>query len=121
MAIEHEHFSGFVVNRVSPGTNWNDILVYAKKNIHRWLELSVIWEVSELDFSEVQREDFLLFLYRAKDIAMRRAGLKTAIVASTDISYGMMRMFATDSEQTFPPIVQVFRTMREALHWIEEV
>ena len=49
----------------------------------------------------------------------KRKGLKTAVVAQSDLGYGMMRMLSIMAEGKFQFQLETFRSLSEAITWLE--
>ncbi len=60
----------------------------------------------------------LIALYDERDTPV--SVTRNAIVAPTDVLYGVSRMFQTMRGEELPALVEVFRSMDEALRWLDE-
>ena len=84
--------------------------------------LKVLWDMRDataraVSSKHVDQIENLLEKYRQQ----RSKGIKTAIVTPTDLDYGISRMLVSIAEireKRFPVLMNVFRTMDEALNWI---
>jgi hypothetical protein len=83
--------------------------------------LNVLWDLSQSDVSKLSADDIYSIAHTPRKYAEMRKGGKTAIVAPTDMAFGLSRMyeFMTDIQHyTFK--TQAFRTMQEAYRWLLE-
>ncbi len=86
------------------------------------LTLNTLWDarnavVTNLKSSEIENIAGLIGQYRNR-FEERKDG-KAAIVATTDLQYGLSRILGTFYEREDVPIkLQPFRTMEEAIKWL---
>ena len=85
---------------------------------------NVIWDFRDADpdallsFSYNELKDIVIFTKQHWEL--RRSG-KTALVVSTDLGFGLGRMYDTLAEiENLSHSVQVFRCMDEAMKWLEK-
>ena len=110
---------GIVVNRFEGKFDTGFLLQYVKSNIYCWAIYPVIWDLSKADLSTTATEDIITLVEEAKTLTEIRKGEKTAIVAPTDISYGLMGMFVSLAEQAGIEIeFQTFRAYQDAKEWL---
>jgi len=81
--------------------------------------LYTLWDFSNSSFDKISNE----FLRQMFSIVQRggssRKGGKTAVIAPSDLEYGMARMFQIMSDTNgFPFEVKVFRYYGEASQWL---
>jgi hypothetical protein len=88
------------------------------------LTLNVLWDYRQADMSKLSREDHEALVrvgLRYRDRHDERTGGKTAIIASTDLEYGMNRASQTLTYlEGYPFMVRTFRTAEEAEAWLGE-
>ena len=88
------------------------------------LTLSVLWDVrrarlTDLKSSDVERIAALIGQYTHR--FEERKGGKSAIVASSDLQYGLSRILETFYEiEGFPTQLKIFRIMNEAMEWLDQ-
>jgi len=88
------------------------------------LTLNVLWDarrakLTRLKSSDIERIAELIGRYTHR-FEERRGG-KTAVVASSDLQYGLSRILGTFYEiKDFPTQFQTFRQMDEAIQWLEQ-
>lgn len=82
--------------------------------------MDVIWDVSDATMTHVTVKDmFILVNFMAKNILKRGSGFKLAIIANTDLEFGLAKMY-TGYGKFLPFMKNVFRTFHEGLVWIQE-
>jgi hypothetical protein len=88
------------------------------------LTQDVLWDYRQADMNKLRRnelEELVRVGLRYRHRHVERTGGKTAIVASSDLEYGMMRASATLTKmESYPFEVRTFRTVEEAEAWLAE-
>lgn len=109
-----------VVNITSGNTSLEDILSHIEQNIDSWSDKNVIWDLSNFDFHDITSDSLALFIQKSRRHLDKRKGLKTAVVAKTDLGYGMMRMYSVMAKMNskFQIKVRPFRSLSEAKEWM---
>ena len=79
-----------------------------------FVELSDVRSISEL---AVSPDGIRLFAARDETDAEHLRGYKLAIVVSSDVQFGMGRMYEMTTSQHFPN-VRIFRDMKKAREWL---
>lgn len=80
-------------------------------------DVDTMWDLSDADFRDTQSAD----LRRMLDVRMahaERGRSLVAIVVTTDVGFGMSRMFQSLSERTMSEHLAVTRSVVEAERWI---
>ena len=82
---------------------------------------NVLWDLSDVVALDIGKSDVDAFVNATRQFIQLREGGKTAIVANTDLGYGLSRMFeslqsAADSHVHH----ETFRTKDRALKWVME-
>ena len=96
-----------------------------RDTIHKFyggrVTLNVLWDLSQGDVRKLSADDVYSIANTRRIYAEMRKGGKTAIVAPTDIAFGLTRMyeFMTDI-QDYSFKTQAFRTTQEAYRWLLE-
>jgi hypothetical protein len=79
-------------------------------------ELVDLSDIEEIDGSESALEQNIRI---DREHSEKLAGLRTAIVAPTDLLYGFARVYQSLAEvQDAPATIEVFRTEKEAREWL---
>lgn len=87
------------------------------------LTVSALWDVrhaklNNLKSSDVEKVAAIIGQY-AHRFEERKAG-KTAVVASSDLQYGLSRILGTFYEiEDFPTQLKILRDMDEAMEWLD--
>ncbi|MGD2030114.1 MAG: hypothetical protein PVG86_09280 [Desulfobacterales bacterium] len=82
---------------------------------------NLLWDLRGASLHHLSSEDLESFVYYAKGHSEVRAGGKTAFVVSKDLEFGMLRVVDVFSEFAKIPFnIMTFRSMDEAMHWLEE-
>jgi protein-arginine kinase len=88
------------------------------------LTLNLIWDVREATFTRMkykEMDDILFHLQSYADRFSEREIGKTAIVVNSDDQFAVMRQLSSHASiQCLPIIPQVFKTMGEAMAWIDQ-
>ena len=88
------------------------------------LTLNTLWDarnakLTNLKSSDMERITALISQYRHR-FEERRGG-KSAVVASSDLQYGLSRILGTLYEiEAFPTQLKIFRIMDEAFQWLDQ-
>ena len=110
---------GIVVNTFEGKFDTDILLKYVKSNIDCWAIYPVIWDLSKADLSSTLSEDIIVLVEEGKVLSEKRKGKKTAIVASSARSYGLMGMFVSLAKQAGLYIeFQTFRDYTDAKKWL---
>ncbi len=80
---------------------------------------NVLWDFDQSSFEDISAESITeLALFRERFRGQRTDG-KTALVASRDVQYGLLRIFKSLSDSSDLPFeVRVFREMDKAREWL---
>jgi len=82
---------------------------------------NVLWDLTDANLSALSAVDVQMVAEHTASRAHSRAGGKTALVAPTDVDFGMSRMFQTMIDNAdHEASVRVFRSRDEATEWIDE-
>ena len=79
-------------------------------------DVPTIWDLSETDISKFDR-DFIQQLLAIRERFPSRGDALIAVVASSDLTFGISRMYASHGD-ALPQRVRVFRTIAEAEAWL---
>jgi len=80
--------------------------------------VSALWDLRKADL-ETADQDFLNKIIQTRKQHPERVNANTAIIAATDLEYGVSRMFETLAEiDTFSQKLKVFRDYAEGEKWL---
>jgi hypothetical protein len=81
----------------------------------------LLWDLRNASFKTFSSKKLEAIADYVKQHGEVRAGGKTAFVVSKNLAYGLFRMIETFGEiRKIPIYTKVFRSMDEAVHWLEE-
>jgi len=88
------------------------------------LMLNALWDARSAKLTNLKSSDMetvaAIVGQYAHRFEERKAG-KTAVVASSDLQYGLSRILGTFYEiEDFPTQLKIFREMEEALGWLDQ-
>ena len=79
----------------------------------------VLWDFLEGDITDLPGSDLTVIIDAAKGFSDMRPEGKSALVGSSDLLYGLARMYASLAEVKRHPISnRAFRSKKEALDWL---
>jgi hypothetical protein len=79
--------------------------------------INTIWDISQLTFNQIDSQ-FENNLVRVLEQNPERANAMTAMVVTSDVGYGMARMFQTlCSQKDLPQRFSIFRNRADAEAW----
>ncbi len=105
--------------RFSGQTSSSDIIDAIQSFYRSELASKVLWDFLESNLSELPSEDITLIIETAKSYSGMRPGGKSALVGSSDLLFGIARMYASLAEVKCHPITnRAFRSRQEALDWL---
>ena len=82
----------------------------------------VLWDVAGVELAEFRTEDIRRISQVPRQFLGMRRGGKTAIIAPTDLAFGLSRMYQSSSETAALPItVKVFKDSSRASQWLAEI
>ena len=88
------------------------------------LTLNLLWDARSAKLSQIKSSDLIDITGLAGQYKYRyeeRKGGKSAIVASSDLQYGLSRILGTFYEmEAFPTQLKIFRIMDEAINWLDQ-
>lgn len=81
----------------------------------------VMWDLTRAELEHLREEDVRSIGETPRKFSEERNGGRTAIVAPTDLAFGLARMYEFISDPSEVLIeIQVFRSVEEATQWLEE-
>lgn len=112
---------GFVINSVVGKVTIDEIACHIEKNVEAWKDIPEIWDFTHTDFADTSIEEWQAMLNSLMSFAKRKPGQKTALLSSTDLSFGMMRALDMAAEfKDFPIKLESFRDIDKAKKWLSE-
>ena len=88
------------------------------------LTLKGLWDARSAKLTNLKSSDMeniAVFVGRFRHRFEERKGGKSAIVASTDLQYGLSRILKSLYDiEDFPTQLKIFRIMNEAMEWLDQ-
>ncbi|MFC1554689.1 hypothetical protein ACFL7D_08660 [candidate division KSB1 bacterium] len=109
-----------VVNTVDENDTLNDIFDLISKNIDEWVGYKLLWDLSIFNFLKIDSDSIHSFIQKIAPLSEKHSGQKDAILAKTELGFGMMRMLQILAENKYKIEIKVFREKDEALKWLKE-
>ena len=89
---------------------------------HGPISRNVLWDLSQAVLIDISAEDVRQIAHVPRQSLELRKGGKTAIVAPSDLAFGLSRMYQTSTQpKPLPFEVQVFRDSEAAHKWLAEI
>jgi hypothetical protein len=108
-----------IINSVTGEVSAEELINYVMENYEDWIGKPVLWEVSKASFGSISTEEWKSLPYRFASLSEKRRGEKTALVATEDYPFGMLRMFEILAENEKLAIqFQTFRDINKAKAWL---
>ncbi|MFA5719223.1 MAG: hypothetical protein WC952_16055, partial [Desulfobulbaceae bacterium] len=80
----------------------------------------VLFDLTDSILDHLSSDDVLNFSRAPRYIPEQRIGGKTAVVAPSDLAFGLARMYEFSADPAeIPFVTKVFRTMEEARKWLK--
>lgn len=79
--------------------------------------IAALWDLRQMDTSNIN-QDFFKNLIALREKRTEREGAKLALVANSDLKFGLSRMYEMLSDD-LPQSMHVFRTIDEARNWLD--
>jgi hypothetical protein len=109
---------GSVVEFVLEGNSTLEEVLGIISSQYSNISKGVLWNINNGSNLSLSADDMTRIAYMVKKCAIHK---KTAYISSTDVEFGLLRMYETyASIQAVPPIMKVFRDRAEAIKWINE-
>ena len=111
-----------VVNKASGRLAAEEFVSFISGHIDQWAGKAVLWDISDLDLTEVASDDLRNYAHdTAAIVEVNRAGERTAIYAPHDLQFGMAKAYTAFAENAAISIrYEVFRDIDEAMVWLNE-
>jgi len=108
-----------VINNVTGPVALDELMDYIRNKVASWQGKPVLWEASKATFKNISTEDWKSLPRKIGHLADTRKEEKTALVASDDFPFGMLRMFEILAENEQLAIqFQTFRDINRAKAWL---
>ena len=79
----------------------------------------ILWDMSQSDLSHIKPEIIRKFMRRAAELGVIRQDGRTAVVASSDLQFGLARMSESFADlESIPFSFKAFRSRQEAMLWL---
>jgi len=119
MAIKITKDNGLTVHDVTGRVTEFEMHDALEKLYKEELTDLLLWDMSKADVSHVTSETLRNFAMKSAKLGVRREGGRTAVVAPTDLQYGLARISDVFLETEGAPFsFRVFRAREEALKWL---
>jgi hypothetical protein len=107
---------------LSGETSTDHLLKALKSFFNGNITANVLWDLREAEFGEgIPSANLKELAVYSKKKQPEKARGKIAIVASSDLGFGMSRIFEVYAElEGVKNPVQVYRSMKKAMKWLEE-
>ena len=100
---------------------FDQIIDLIKKFYIDELTLNVIFDLTNADMSAITAGEIERIVEISSKYAHLREGGKTAFISSSDLSYGLTRMYEVFAEIKNHPVTQgAFKNLDDAISWIIE-
>ncbi|WP_419175838.1 hypothetical protein [Desulfosediminicola sp.] len=109
-----------VTNTVSSDTTLPEISEYISMNSKAWANKYVIWILNDFNFDHINSDTIRSFIHITKEASKNRKGLKTAMVAKSDINFRMTRMLSMLAFEKYAFPIEAFRDPSTAKEWFGE-
>ena len=121
MAVHYKYISDekYLLVKISGILEWEHLKLAAEKITTAKefpADIDTLYDLTEMDFSNITAEfEEKLILFRKQ---LDRGHAKIACVVSSDVGFGMGRMYEVLSDK-LPQQVRVFKKIEEATDWIK--
>lgn len=79
----------------------------------------ILWDFEKAELDDIKAEQLHQLVRLTKDLLAAREGGKTALVAPSDLAFGLGRMFDSEQEIASPKVAhKTFRDRDQALEWL---
>jgi hypothetical protein len=96
-----------------------EIVQMIKTHNRRQITKNILWDLTDASYPGAKSLDIDSFVGATQEFMIPRQGGKTAIVASTDLGYGLSRMFEILQSVSQSHVEHgTFRTRESALQWL---
>lgn len=82
-------------------------------------DTNAIWDIRDLDISKANFR-FIHDLVKIRSLYTKRGKCRAVVIVSSDLQYGLGRMFQMLSESELPNHIMVFRDYKEGEQWLLE-
>ena len=109
---------GIFINKISGEVPSEDIIAHVIKNVATWKNSPVIWDLNNAVIDIRSSGEVINMIQKLKSMDKKRAGSKTAFVASENLQFGMARMYDMWHEGQGGPEIRSFRDINKAKEWL---
>ena len=121
MEIPFRIDDGVVIIAVEDTIVLHEVAVFLEENTDKWIGYPVIWDINNATLGKIDTIELKSFVRNIKATVTRRPHDKTALVSSSDLLFGMLRMYEILSDILGSVTNRKsFRSMDEAKKWVKE-
>jgi hypothetical protein len=114
-----ELFGNIMILKVNGKLSYDGIVEAIKQHYPKATH-HIIWDLSNSTVSEMTKDDFKQIPAAAKQYLPNRSGGMTAYVSNVTSDFGLLRMYTAYAEIAEMPYgYRVYKTMEDALEWLE--
>lgn len=116
------HYKGQIITiTVDAQINLNMFADFINKNMSSWGDKSVIWNLTYMDFFDILNKDITEFIYKILTSLEGGKCKKIAIIAPTNVQFGMMMVFKAYVEATATQVkIEVYRDHNKVENWLTD-
>ncbi len=116
------HNKGQIITiTVDAQINLNMFADFINKNMGSWGDKSVIWNLTYMDFFDILNKDITEFIYKILTSLEGGKCKKIAIIAPTNVQFGMMMVFKAYVEATATQVkIEVYRDHNKVENWLTD-
>lgn len=116
---EVDHEKQLTVKTVTGNPSFEESMTAFRQFYEGNLTKKVLWDFRKASLYRISSNHIEIILDYIRQHAEKRDGGKTAILISKDLEYGMSRMIQSLIELKGIPIeTEIFRSIKEAVHWL---
>ncbi len=117
MITQHSIIPGEITEFIIKGPSDVDEIINVVKSKYPTITKGILWNLSAGDISNLTPDDMRRIANVAREYAVHE---KTAFFGTSDLEFGILRMYETHSEmESVPLVMQVFRDRNEAIEWLK--
>ena len=111
--------SGIFINKVSGTIRTEDIFAHLINATLNLTNVPVLWDFTDADIGKITYEELVKMVKKLKPYAELRSGARTAIVASYDLPFDMVKVL-NELAESYQSSIQFkgFREIDQAKEWL---
>jgi len=118
MAIQTNVQHCLVVHTIKGHSSAQEILSYLQDNSPKWGCRPSIWDITDLSHADISTTDIRLLASNILANPPRQEEYKTAIIAESNLSFGMARMLQSYLGDRYDDRLKVYRSLDSAFQWL---